>query len=50
MGPFKDLKVSSGLCAVSRIALVKPEKKEMVENLCLQMAQRGQLTEKVDAP
>ena len=26
---------------------MKPEKKEMVENLCLQMAQRGQLTEKV---
>ena len=33
--------------AVSRIALVKPEKKQMVENLILQMAQRGQITEKV---
>ena len=34
--------------AVSRIGLVKPEKVQMVENLCLQMAQRGQLTEKVE--
>lgn len=33
--------------AVARIALVKPDKAQMVENLCLQMAQRGQLTEKV---
>lgn len=32
---------------LSRIALVKPEKKQMVENLILQMAQRGQITEKV---
>lgn len=39
---------TEGLCiAVARIALVKPDKAEMVENLCLQMAQRGQLTEKV---
>ena len=27
---------------------MKPEKVQMVENLCLQMAQRGQLTEKVE--
>ena len=33
--------------AVSRIALVKPEKAEAVQNLCIQMAQRGQLVEKV---
>ena len=27
---------------------MKPDKVQMVENLCLQMAQRGQLTEKVE--
>ena len=34
-------------CSVARIALVKPEKARGVENLILQMAQRGQITEKV---
>lgn len=34
-------------CAVARIALVKPEKARGVESLILQMAQRGQITEKV---
>jgi len=34
-------------CAVARIALVKPEKARGVENLVLQMAQQGQITEKV---
>ncbi len=33
--------------AVARIALVKPDKARGVENLVLQMAQRGQITEKV---
>lgn len=33
--------------AVARIALVKQEKARGVENLVLQMAQRGQITEKV---
>lgn len=33
--------------AVARIALVKPDKAKGVENMVLQMAQRGQLTEKV---
>ena len=33
--------------AVARIALVKPDKARGVENMVLQMAQRGQLTEKV---
>jgi DNA-binding TFAR19-related protein (PDSD5 family) len=32
--------------AVARIALVKPEKARGVESLILQMAQRGQITEK----
>ena len=36
-------------CAVARIALVKPEKARGVENLVLQMAQRGQITDKVSA-
>ena len=35
------------LDAVARIALVKPDKARGVENMVLQMAQRGQLTEKV---
>ena len=35
------------LNAVARIALVKPDKARGVENMVLQMAQRGQLTEKV---
>ena len=34
-------------CAVARIALVKPDKAKGVENMVLQMAQRGQLNEKV---
>ena len=33
--------------AVARIALVKPDKAKGVENMVLQMAQRGQLNEKV---
>ena len=37
----------SHMLAVARIALVKPEKAKGVENMILQMAQRGQLTEKV---
>ena len=32
---------------VARIALVKPDKARGIENMVLQMAQRGQLTEKV---
>lgn len=35
-----------GAFAVARIALVKPDKARGVENLILQMAQRGQITEK----
>ena len=35
--------------AVARIGLVKPEKARGVENLILQMAQRGQVTEKVQS-
>lgn len=35
------------LDAVARIALVKPDKARGIENMVLQMAQRGQLTEKV---
>lgn len=35
--------------AVARIALVKPDKAKGVENMVLQMAQRGQLNEKVMA-
>lgn len=35
------------LHAVARIALVKPDKAHGVENLILQMAQRGQIIEKV---
>jgi hypothetical protein len=38
------------LLAVARIALVKPDKARGVENLVLQMAQRGQITEKVSLP
>lgn len=34
-------------CAVARIGLVKPDKAKGVENMVLQMAQRGQLNEKV---
>ena len=34
---------------MARIALVKPEKARGVENLILQMAQRGQVTEKVQS-
>ena len=37
------------IAAVARIGLVKPEKAKGVENMVLQMAQRGQLTEKVRA-
>ena len=33
--------------AVARIGLVKPDKAKGVENMVLQMAQRGQITEKV---
>lgn len=37
--------------AVARIALVKPDKARGVENMILQMAQRGQITEKArDSP
>ena len=40
--------VKALLCsAVARIALVKPDKAKGVENMVLQMAQRGQLNEKV---
>jgi len=42
--------ISSMLCtsdAVARIGLVKPDKAKGVENIVLQMAQRGQLNEKV---
>jgi hypothetical protein len=39
--------VCVSLCAVNRIALVKPEKARAVENLIINMAQRGQLMEKV---
>lgn len=35
------------MLAVARIALVKPEKARAVENMILQMAQRGQIQEKV---
>ena len=35
--------------AVNRIALVKPDKSKGVENMVLQMAQRGQLNEKVSS-
>jgi programmed cell death protein 5 len=35
------------LPAVARIALVKPDKARGVENLAIQMAQRGQITENV---
>jgi DNA-binding TFAR19-related protein (PDSD5 family) len=35
--------------AVSRIALVKPDKARAVENMILNMAQRGQLMERVRA-
>ena len=41
------LLTSFSACAVARIALVKQEKARGVENLVLQMAQRGQITEKV---
>lgn len=41
---------NSSLFAVSRIALVKPDKAEAVQNLCIQMAQRGQISEKVGFP
>lgn len=41
------LLTSSSAGAVARIALVKQEKARGVENLVLQMAQRGQITEKV---
>ena len=34
-------------CAVARIALVKPDKAKAVENLIIQLAQRGQLQERV---
>ena len=33
--------------AVSTIALTKPEKAKMVESMLIQMAQRGQIQEKV---
>lgn len=36
--------------AVSRIALVKPEKARAVENMLIAAAQRGQLGEKVNRP
>ena len=42
-----QLLTQSFACAVARIALVKQEKARGVENLVLQMAQRGQITEKV---
>lgn len=36
--------------AVSRVALVKPEKARNVENMILAAAQRGQLMERVSVP
>jgi DNA-binding TFAR19-related protein (PDSD5 family) len=35
------------VCAVARIALVKPEKARGVEDVILNAAQRGQIAEKV---
>lgn len=35
------------MLAVARIALVKPDKAQAVENLVIQLAQRGQLSERV---
>ncbi len=42
---YSALYLTSG--AVARIGLVKPDKAKGVENIVLQMAQRGQLNEKV---
>ena len=42
-----NMHMRHGAHAVARIALVKPDKARGVENLVLQMAQRGQITEKV---
>ena len=36
-----------GVFTVARIALVKPDKAQAVENLVIQLAQRGQLSERV---
>jgi len=35
-------------CAVARIAIVKPEKARAIEDMVIQMAQRGQLAAKID--
>lgn len=35
-------------CIVSRIAIVKPEKARAIEDMVIQMAQRGQLAAKID--
>ena len=43
------MKHCDGSDAVNRIALVKPDKAKGVENMVLQMAQKGQLNEKVSS-
>ena len=44
---FANLLLQDSFFAVSSIALVKPEKAKMLENMLIQMAQRGQLGGKV---
>lgn len=38
----------SGRCAVSRIAIVKPDKARAIENQLIQMAQKGMIRQKID--
>lgn len=44
-GKYPDSRVCAS--AVARIALVKPDKAKGVENLVIQLAQRGQIQERV---